>query len=242
MSKRKDIETLRRAALQRQRCINGEEPGSPWVGEDAMRRAAMRLFLGDGDPLITFAGSDLAELRRELDEVPMTTGQRVRVNRRLNLLQSAMETETPEAEEGERHAERAIETLTEYLGGIDTRWHNYQAAADQALERCKCLQRIANRCAVRSGTWENVAEQAIEALSKLKDHARIIEIKERWRAAAAAENDQDDIARHKLLGVLQALRKALLPPPFEALPNITAYDEIIELLNHLLNDDDEIPF
>jgi hypothetical protein len=230
MSKREDIETLRRWARENQ-------SGTGWFDRNNVVQAVRRLFSGNGDPLI--AGSDLAALRLELDKAPMSHKQRVRVNRRLGKLQSAMETETREPDEGERAAVRAIETLSRYLGGIDELWHNYQLAARIGKDACKAMMRIRAACPTydtSKGSWADAEEQAVMALSKLKDHARIIEIKERWWQEAAEEKDASK-RRDAVVQIFAALAPAVIKanPLLEA-----AFREILSTLNHL--HDDEIPF
>jgi hypothetical protein len=263
MSKREDIETLRRWARE-------DQNGTGWFERSNVAQVVRRLFSGNGDPLIKFAGSDLAGLRRALDDVPMTTRQREGVGRWLGKLQSAMETETREPDEGERAAVRAIETLSRYLGGIDELWHNYQLAArigkdackammriraacptydtskgtwadaeEQAVMALKALRRIGASCPARDdsrGLWVDVTEQAIAAIGKLKDHARIIQIKENWQKDDA-EDEPIAGARHRAISFLRALTK----PACQDNPLLTrAFGDVINLLDHVAGD--EIPF
>jgi hypothetical protein len=232
--------------------------------------AVVRLYSSDGG-LPPNARFDLANLRGYLAVVPMTVEQREAVAGRLNKLDEAVTHEAPPLVEyrtcecgrtftgdycllcRERHAEIAIESITEEIG-----IHDYRDAAKAVLATWRAAVQMrkdrglptepstvaasAMNIAVAAGeardaiktlhgifhttSAEWLVAVAQGAFSSSNDGAWLLGVKRKWDAWST--NDPKAEAQQRVIDILRALRESMDEPLTDAL------DETIDVLEHML--------
>jgi len=172
---------------------------------------------------------DIDLLRRYLGGVPMTVDQREAVNGQLNRLrgQFADMHMRQRREHAERHAEQAIESITEAIG-----IHNYHEAARHVLEAWETVRQLHDLFP---------AQRLVETIRGIRDEADegayLLRIKRRWRSLPG--DRVEAIARRSVIETLRGLLGGLHKSHGTDTPFTDAMRESIKVLEHLL---DEIPF
>jgi hypothetical protein len=250
MTIRDDIKLLRRFAQ------NDGGHGIRACEEREALCAVRRLYKDDSLRGVRLAKVDIFALCVTLNAIPMTVEQRERVDSGLRKIGEAAE----HNDGCERHAEIAIESITEEIG-----IHDYHDAAKAVLATWSAMVKI--REAHVAGSKQDhqlvstaaiaVVTQAIQdhntiktlhgifhtttldrlvavaqgAFSSSTDGAWLLGIKREWDAWST--NDPKAEAQQRVIDILRALRESMDDPLTDAL------DESIEVLEYMLG---TIPF
>lgn len=190
------------------------------MSTDEVLRAVVRLYSVDHDSPHTGRLNDLEELCATLAVVPMTVDQRERVDSGLRKLGEA----TKRADNYERHAEQAIESITNETG-ID----DYHVAAKAVLATWHAIEKLHG--IFHTTTAERLIAVAEGTHKASTEGAWLLGIKREWGAWATSSPKAK--AQRRVINILQALRESMDAPLEDAI------DETIHVLEHIL---DEIPF
>jgi hypothetical protein len=248
MTIRDDIKLLRRFAQ------NDGGHGIRACEEREALCAVRRLYKDDSLRGVRLAKVDIFELCVTLNAIPMTVEQRERVDSGLRKIGEAAE----HNDGCERHAEIAIESITEEIG-----IHDYHDAAKAVLATWRAAVQMrkdrglptesstvaasAMNIAVAAGeardaiktlhgifsttTLDRLVEVAQGAFSSSNDGAWLLGVKRKWDAWPSHSSPAR--AQRRVIDILQALRELMDEPLIDAI------GETIDVLEYMLN---EIPF